>query len=365
MWSKDGEDTITDENGRVVYFGIERFIRDICLGDCCFICGAKPASVPFNDEHILSNWLLRRYDLHGHTITLPNGTSYRYDRYTIPCCEACNSLMGRVLEEPMRALVEGGYEAVRNHIEQDGTLLAYVWIGLIFLKTHLKDRRLRANLDQRKGPESISENLEYSWDGLHYLHTLVRCFVTGAGIHPSALGSFVVIRVQEGAEEQPFDFADFIQTQTIVLRMGGFAFLAAFNDGRRSEFFLKQKLERITGPVSGLQLRELMADLCWINCHLEGQTILQSAFNLEHETHVITADSPLPVLEEQDRRVRGALLKYFFGKQIRNIKSYNFSEEQIEALMESGHLSFMFDSNGEFFTSSIAEPPAVNTEPEA
>jgi hypothetical protein len=165
-------------------------------------------SVPFNDEHILPQWLLRRYDLYARMITLPNGTSFRYDRYTIPCCEACNTLMGRVLEEPMRALVEKGFDAVCDHQENDGNLLFYVWIGLIFLKMHLKDRRLRANLDLRKGASTISEDLDYNWQGLHYLHTLARCFATGAAIEPSVLGSFVSIRVQEDPSEKSFDLAD-------------------------------------------------------------------------------------------------------------------------------------------------------------
>jgi hypothetical protein len=47
----------------------ERFIEDICLGDCCFICGAKPDEKPFNNEHILPDWVLRRYDLFARTIT--------------------------------------------------------------------------------------------------------------------------------------------------------------------------------------------------------------------------------------------------------------------------------------------------------
>ena len=143
-----------------------------------------------------------------------------------------------------------------------------------------------------------------------------------------------------------------------MLKMGEFAVLAAFNDGRRSELFLAQKLSRITGPVSGIQLRELMADLCWINVSLQGRTILQSGFSLKDETHVIRADSPPPLLEAQDRKVRGEFLRYFFGKLLKNIKSYNFSDDQIEAMMDSGHLSFMFDSDGKFFTSSIAELPS-------
>jgi hypothetical protein len=235
MWVKEKDGSVRDQDGKVIYFSKERFIRDICLGDCCFICGADPTGVPFNDKHIIPRWLLRRYDLFDKRITLPNGVGMQYDRYKVPCCEACNKLMGRVLEEPMRAVVEGGYEAVATYREEHGILRFYVWMGLIFLKTHLKDGRLHANLDTRKGTADIADNLEYDWGGLHYLHTLVRCFATGAAIHPSAVGSFVAICLHPEPEYE-FDFGDLYQAQSVMLRMGDFAFLAAFScDDHRTE----------------------------------------------------------------------------------------------------------------------------------
>ncbi len=75
MWIREPDDTVYDEAGAVVYFSLERFVRDICLGDCCFICGAAPASVPFNDEHVIPRWLLRRYDLFASSVPLPNDTN--------------------------------------------------------------------------------------------------------------------------------------------------------------------------------------------------------------------------------------------------------------------------------------------------
>lgn len=41
--------SIIDSKGKVIFFSTERFINDICLGDCCFICGAKPSEQEFNE----------------------------------------------------------------------------------------------------------------------------------------------------------------------------------------------------------------------------------------------------------------------------------------------------------------------------
>ena len=126
MWPHTEDGSVVDDTGKVIYFSLERFVRDIGLGDCCFICGASPSDVPFNNEHVIPEWILRRFGLFDRSLTLPNGTSMRYDRYTVPCCVVCNGLMGRVIEQSISALTEGGYDAVNAWREQHGILNLYV-----------------------------------------------------------------------------------------------------------------------------------------------------------------------------------------------------------------------------------------------
>jgi len=116
--------------------------------------------------------------------------------------------MGRVIEQPISEITEAGYAAVEDWCKNQDILKFYVWVGFMFLKTHLKDRKLRAHLDARKGIAPIANALAYDWERLHYLHTLVRCFTTGAHIHINALGSFFVIKVQEDASLEGFDYGD-------------------------------------------------------------------------------------------------------------------------------------------------------------
>jgi hypothetical protein len=178
MWTVTKDGSIEDESGRVIFFSAKRFMDDICLGDCCFICGAKPGSKPFNDEHILPEWILRHYNLFARTISLPNGVLARYDRYTIPCCVDCNDLMGRDIETPISNALHRGPEPFAEFIQEAG-LNVFVWMGLIFLKTHLKDRKYRVHLDQRMGDDKIAD--QYDWEDLHHLHSIVRCFYTVPG----------------------------------------------------------------------------------------------------------------------------------------------------------------------------------------
>ena len=142
-----------------------------------------------------------------------------------------------------------------------------------------------------------------------------------------------------------------------MLRIDGFAFLAAFDDARGAGLFLKQKLDRITGPVSSLQLRELFAELCFLNLHLKKHPPIQSGFSLEEQIHGMKGEIIAPELQELDYAVRGKLHEFYFREQFGKMKSYNFSDRELEALIKSGRATFLFDSDGRFFETSEAEPP--------
>lgn len=50
IWTQDGS---LIRNRKTIYFSFDRFLKDIVHGNRCFICGANPELVPFNDEHVL------------------------------------------------------------------------------------------------------------------------------------------------------------------------------------------------------------------------------------------------------------------------------------------------------------------------
>ena len=77
-------------------------------------------------------------------------------------------MMGELIEKPMGEVVSGGAKAIFEFIEKGGLLKLVVWMGLIFLKLHLKDRDFRLHLDSRKGEETISGF--HTWDELHHIH---------------------------------------------------------------------------------------------------------------------------------------------------------------------------------------------------
>jgi len=57
--------TIRNDAGEVLMFSWPDFVTTICEGAACFICGRSKREVAFNDEHIVPNWALHAFGLHG------------------------------------------------------------------------------------------------------------------------------------------------------------------------------------------------------------------------------------------------------------------------------------------------------------
>ena len=90
--SADSKRRIVDSSGRILYFPTDQFISDICMKDNCFICGRSEKVVPFNREHVLPDWIIRKYNLNDRHITLINGSDIKYSSYRVPCCIECNRI---------------------------------------------------------------------------------------------------------------------------------------------------------------------------------------------------------------------------------------------------------------------------------
>jgi hypothetical protein len=52
MFIQTSDGSIEDIDGKIIYFSLNRFIRDICQGNCCFICGTSYVD---NENRFISN----------------------------------------------------------------------------------------------------------------------------------------------------------------------------------------------------------------------------------------------------------------------------------------------------------------------
>jgi hypothetical protein len=350
---------VVAESGRVVFFSNARFKRAICRGDCCFICGLSPRKTAFNDEHVMPEWLLRRFGLFERHITLPNGTQVRYDRYTIHCCKTCNSLLGCEVEQPVRDILGGGHDAVAHHVQSHGPLQLFVWLALIFVKTHLRDRYFRAVRDLRLSSGPISST--YKWGSLHHLHCVARTPFTRAAFDPQVFGTIVILPAKAEQGEEPFDFVDLYLAQTMLIRVDDVAVLCVFDDGGAVAGYLLHRLKNAPGPFSSVQLREILADAAACNLHLRNRPVHRSIIDTDQRRLAIVSElqGATPEFAEAQRKVRGALLKYALQSAVGEFSTFvGFeSREDFWNAVEEGTVSLIYDNNGRFITEQLVPLP--------
>lgn len=338
--------TVLDDQGNVLLFSWDDFVTTICVGNCCFICGASPRDKKFNDEHIVPNWVLHRFDLHGKSLTLPNGNQQKYGTYKVPCCEECNSLMSTVLEKPMSEFFDAGPGAFHDHVVKEGSLIPYTWMALIFLKAHLKDKRMRRHLDRTKGDEPISA--DYVWEHMHHLHAVARAFKAKAEVQPEAFGSMFVFPVRSDGTRDEFDLATFTDAQTLYVRLGSTGIVTVFDDSCAAAIGISHILEKITGPLSWIQAREVAARMALVNLQLENRPNFWTKISADKSAVTIggtTEDTPR--FSDTSAELFGHALAGVLGK-IPQLEG--FTPEEAQAALLAGKISFLFDGEDNFIS---------------
>lgn len=345
--------SVVTAQGDVVFFSIDRFKRDICEGDCCFICGARSGTTAFNDEHVIPEWVLRESSLFSKTISLPNGNTFRYDRYKIPCCARCNALLGERVEQPFSTVLKGGMHALGEHLRTNGPWLPFTWLALLFIKTHLRDREFRWHLDARQGAFPISE--AYDWEALHHVHCIARSFFTRPELDATALGTFFALPASIAPQFEQFDYGDLYFHKTICFRFRDVAMVCVLNDSCACYSIEKDKLlPRISGPLSPLQIREVMARLGYLNLLIKERPLFQSEF--DGPKYRISGTHPAAIeLDEWNPEAYGRVLHHACAGHLD--RCTNPDIEEIRKYVREGRYTFLFDQNGSFIKEQMVFVP--------
>lgn len=338
--------TLIDKNGKIIFFALKHFIKDIVQGDCCFICGASPKDKEFNDEHIISDWILRKFNLHKEYITLPNGTKLKYDKYKVPCCKKCNSDLGEIYEKPISKLLNKSYQDLVSEIQKDPEIskLIFRWLSLIFIKTHLKDKTLLAERDTRIDNGFLGDN--YFWEDMHHIHCIARSHYTNAEIENNVYGSVLILPTMAIDRFGGFDFIDSHSGKTIMLQLGEIAIITTLDDSCAGATIFENNLMKITGALSPFQLREIVAHLNFINLSLKEKPEYRSFIKGNGE-YKIQANVPeyLRFLDEKDRFVSiGEFLRYYIEPIIGEIDD----REKVLNEIKAGKRTYLFDETGKF-----------------
>ena len=268
--TQESDGTWRDTSGKVLIFSIERFVKDICLGQHCFICGVAPEQAHFNKEHIIPQWILDFTNQRGGKIRLPNQTLFQnnYGGYSIPCCVQCNTELSDAFEKTLAPLFKAGYEALRAYLMANGSEVIFRWLALMYLKTHLRDARLALERNRRKGIDLMIGDI-YEWKELHHVHCIARSHFTGINFDHRTIGSMLILPAADSsnAGESRFDYAAHFFGRTIMIRVGEIACYAVLNDASlvQAHFPRAWRLLEGVAPLDPWQIRELHCEFTWRN----------------------------------------------------------------------------------------------------
>lgn len=336
----DDGSIINNEN-KILYFSLERFMNDIVLGNCCFICGAKQSDKEFNEEHVLPDWIIKRFKLGNKIITLTNKTPFKYSNYKIPCCIDCNSLMGKEIEAPM-SKITSNYNTFKEYMKKGNPWLVFVWLNLIFLKTYLKDKELRLYRDLRKPSTKLSEMI--IWEEMHHIHCIARSFYSGCELDKSIFGSTFVGPTLKTEDDLLFDYGDVFQGAGISIVLDEIAIVSILNDSCGALNLFQEEVKKITGELTILQVREILSRLTYININIKSRPRFSSNFNKDNE-YVIKADLPKTIDFKDSNKIYGDLLYMTLGEIIENSNVDN--KKFILEHLKNGTYTFLF-KDGKF-----------------
>ena len=348
---QDSDGTIVAANGKILMFGIERFRNEIAFKGSCFICGVAPGVKPFNDEHILPDWILREFTLHSRKITLPNLSSFSYGEYKIPCCVDCNSFMGEHFEKPISEAISEGFEAVVALFKEKGADYVFNWLALIFMKTHLKDTSLRVERDRRKNDDRTIGETFYELETLHHTHCISRSFHTQAIWGDFVRGSLAIgpAKIMKGIES--FDFLDNYPAKSILLRMNDVFMIAVMNDGQAAMAHMGPKyLSKMTDGLNILQLRELFARFSHCALSLETRPTFHSGFDPQARYQITARHPKSKTFRDFDGRQFGYMMWSMCAPILE--AAGGVSEIDKNNILE-GNVSYILDENGKFKTDSL------------
>lgn len=344
---EESSNTILNSKGEIMFFGLNQFKKDIAKGDCCFICGVSKNTKSFNDEHVIPNWILKKYGLIVDKITLPNQHKFHYGRYKVPCCNNCNSTLGEIYEKPLSKLFDRPPEEVIDIIIESKELRQkiFIWLNLIFLKTHLKDKELRRNLDNRNDQGFIAD--QHYWEDIHHIHCISRVHYSKAIIDPKVFGSIVIFKV-ENSNDKSYDYIDSSAGKTVMVQLGQICLVAVLNDACACQSIMKDKFDKMYGNLSTFQIKEIVSHFNYLNLNLKTRPVFKSLIEMDLTYRIIAETPEVWYLTSNDKRIAyyGKFLRYYLEN---NNEGVEFDEQTLKEV-ELGNRSFLFDNEWNFLS---------------
>lgn len=278
---------------------------------------------------------------------LPNKTEIKNSKYVVPCCVDCNTELGTILENPIKALLCKSYKEVCEELDKNQNLYKkiYHWAALIFFKTHLKDKYLLKDQDRRKQSGLISD--DFCWHCLYHIHNVARQHYTGTKISNGAYGTILVYESLREQKNETFDYLDNFNSQIVMIQVGSIVIFVTLTDCQASLGLYKTFFSRISGSLSSAQIREVFARLRYVIENLKFKPTFITSFKDNNPKIISKIRDKFAMYEgSEERKSLFELMKSYIGD---IIPSTIPNREKLLKDLGEGKAQYIFDENFNFF----------------
>lgn len=218
------------KNDTIAFDEKEKYIRNLFARfenndwNHCFICRSGLDTNNSNKktkEHIIPDWMQKRFKIQNAKMLLANETPIKYNQLLVPCCEDCNYRMSRLFESPIRNALNKGF----NEFSRLDSNILVLWAIKIAYGLSYKESFLPA---ERKNPNSDFIKTAYDLYCMHSNRSLLHCAVNGK-IPEEEIGSVLMCQLTDTDEEHFFFWED-AKNRVVAFELGSIALIVFTDD---------------------------------------------------------------------------------------------------------------------------------------
>ena len=249
----------------------------------CIMCRKEIPKNELTREHIFPKWLLHKYHLWELPMELPNGASFQYNSFWVPCCQKCNGERMSPLENQIKKAVEEGFD---SFIKLDRKIIAW-WLYKIYYSKLVKETQMRQNLKEPHSAKIISDEALWTYN---HLYTYMTCLLSGDNIQPDFPYELYIYKT---SNENVFDYLDVIETNTLYMRMNDILIVCSLDSGKYFLPYYEREIKILNtlSLVHPLQTVELFVRISFFRYHYD--VISMPSTKETHESRIIIQNTIL------------------------------------------------------------------------
>lgn len=275
-------------------------------------------------EHIFPRWLQKKYSLETQRMTLPNGTTMKYNQILVPCCKTCNGGIMSQWEMKIQNAVDAGYE---EFIKIDSNVIAW-WVYKIYYSKLVKESQLKKDIRDPFSVKMIEEELLQKYNNIYMvMSNLIKGF-SYEGFVPYEIYIF------KTDDEIPFDYCDDVITHTVYMKLGDILLVCSLDCYNIYTIQYKRELEILkkNESVHPLQAFELFAKMVYFRHHYGFNTVENYVID-SNGCRMKTEVTDLTQIKEFDLKEEHELLTNIFKLRGFDVSEIKYEEGKVISLI--------------------------------